>query len=367
MSSRPSPSRSASAGEPKKPRLMWFSEVIARSAGVEARMRRAGHARVRERRVDPDREAGERRRRGGPRRRRARPPRRRSRARGRRRCRRSRARAGARAAAAMPAGPMPGGERRGLGGHRLAAVEARQRRPVGVERVELAARRRLDHVEGVVAVEVVQARRRLAAGAGDQVRCRRAAADRARPAGEVAVVGVGEQGLAVAAEVLRVVGLVDGEADLEGVALGIGVRVGVGGPGAVGDAAGGSPGVVRDLPSQLLARSCERAPSRACRSGRRPCRCRSPPAPGRTRRRARPGRRRTRAPRPRPRRRSAAPRREPATGDARLRDAIDVDRREPVGRVDLGLGRDAVGLRGAARRGADGVIVSDPRHRRRRG
>ena len=53
----PSPSRSASAGEPKKPRFIWFSVGDRAVGGVEARMRRPRLAGVGELRVEPHGEA----------------------------------------------------------------------------------------------------------------------------------------------------------------------------------------------------------------------------------------------------------------------------------------------------------------------
>ena len=140
------------------------------------------------------------------------------------------------------------------GRDRVAAVEGGDRRAVGVEDGELAAGARLDHVELVVAVDVVEARRDLAARARDVGVRVGAGADRPRPAVEVAVVLVGEEGLAVAAEVVGVAVLLDRQPDLEGVALGIGIRVGVGGPGA-GGAPAGRPASVETSPSQFAARS----------------------------------------------------------------------------------------------------------------
>ena len=79
--------------------------------------------------------------------------------------------------------------------HRLPVVEARQRRAVGVHHPQLAARVGQHRVERVVAVEVEQARRGLAAGA-----------EVLRPALVQRRVAVGEQHLAVLGAVARGVG-----------------------------------------------------------------------------------------------------------------------------------------------------------------
>ena len=173
------PARSPSVGEAMKPRLMWFSRV--RSAGADLR------------RVDPDREPGDHAAVGVPGvhvlARRVHDLRLevavhvadRGRAqhlsRGRHLC------VGGRARVHVRVGERP---------DRLAAVEARQRRAVGLQHAQLAARVGLHDVQRVVAVQVVHPLRRLAAGAGVP-----------RPARVQGGVAVGEQHLAVLAAVAR--------------------------------------------------------------------------------------------------------------------------------------------------------------------
>ena len=252
-----------------------------------------------------------------------------------------------------------------VGPHRAPAVEALHRGAVAVQGVELAARGGEQNIELVVAVDVVKARSRLAARPGDVPGRGGSRAQRPWPAGEGPVVAVGEERLPVAADVRRVGRFVDGQADLEGVALGVGVRVGVGGPGAVGGRTRGPPGVVRHLTVAVVGEAGEqrlRERPQDAVDGTGPVGPRNVLEARIVRVLAAGVLDRPSPHFPRVRGRRATPNRE-----ARRGHPADVDRREPIRRVELRLRRDAGAPGSAAPARGDRLARPqlDPRHRRR--